>query len=299
MEAQKTWVEVSLNGPWGRDRQPGIPVGISEIIAQGVACVEAGAAVVHLQAYDQATGRPQEDAELYAAAIQGIRSQVDAIVYPAVSATGVTSALVGATPQVRLAVQEELAKRSLLDWGVVDPGSAQIAYYDDVKEDRVTSLVYAASEGELRQVLRLAARYRFHPSYGIYEPGFVRLGATLHWRSSCPAPIYRLMFSSDYTFGFAPEDYSLTAYLNLLDQVAPGARWMVGGLGVNILPLVPRTVAEGGHVRVGLGDASFGCARSNLQLVTEAIEVIRNCGSEPATAAEIRAELSNVEMGDG
>lgn len=299
METQKTWLEVSLNGPWGKSRQPGIPIGINEIIAQGVACVEAGAGIVHVQAYDESTGRPHEDAEVYAAVIQGIRSQVDAIVYPAVSATGIASSLAGATSQVRFAIQEELAKRSLLEWSVVDPGSANFAYYDDVKEDLVASWVYANSEEQLRHTLKLAARHRFHPSYGIYEPGFARLGAALHWRSSSPAPIYRFMFSSDYTFGFAPEDYGLTAYLNLLDQVAPGARWMVAGLGVNILPLVPRAVAEGGHVRVGLEDASFGCAKSNLQLVMEAVEVIRNCGAEPATAAEIRAELATVEMGDG
>jgi hypothetical protein len=186
----------------------------------------------------------------------------------------------------------------LLEWGAVDPGCATIAYYDDVKDDRVVSSVHAVSEQHARQALQLASHHRFHPSYGIYEPGFVRLGATLHWRSSCPVPIYRFMFSSDYTFGFAPEDYGLTAYLNLLDQVAPGARWMIAGLGVNILPLVPRAIAEGGHVRVGLGDAWFGCAKSNVELVAEAVEVIGNCGSEPAVAADVRAELESVEMGD-
>jgi len=299
METQKTWLEVSVNGPWGRSRQPGIPIAVSEIVEQGVACVKAGAAIVHVQAYDESTGRPQENAEAYAAIIQGIRSRVDAIVYPAVSTTGITSALAGATAPARVAVQAELAKRSLLEWSVVDPGSANFAYYDDVKEDRRESFVHANSEDDLRQALKLAARHRFHPSYGIYEPGFARLGATLHWRCSCPAPIYRFMFSSDYTFGFAPEDYGLTAYLNLLDQVAPGARWMVAGLGVNILPLMPRAVAEGGHVRVGLEDASFGCAKTNLQLVTEAVDVMRNCGAELATATEIRAELATEEMGDG
>jgi uncharacterized protein (DUF849 family) len=150
----------------------------------------------------------------------------------------------------------------------------------------------------VRHALGLAARYRFHPSYAIYEPGFVRMGATLHWRCSCPAPIYRFMFSSDYTFGFPPDDFGLTAYLNLLDRVAPGARWMVAGLGVDIRALLPRAIAEGGHVRVGLEDASFGCERSNFEQVEEAARLIEECGSEVATTAEIRAELEAVEMGD-
>ncbi len=297
METQKTFLEVSLNGPWGRGRQPGIPISVSEIVEQGVACAKAGAAVVHVHAYDESTGKPKEDANIYAAIIQGIRSQIDVIVYPTVSTTGMPPFAANESPQVRFAVQEELAKRSLLEWAAVDPGSVNVAYYDDLREDR-QGFVYLNPEDYLRYALRLAARHRFHPSYAIYEPGFVRLGATLHWRCSCPTPIYRFMFTSDYTFSFPPDDYGLTAYLTLLDQVAPGAKWMVAGLGVNILPLVPRAVAEGGHVRVGLEDASFGCAKTNLQLVEEAVEVIGNCGGALATAVEIREELERIEMGD-
>ena len=40
--ATKTWLEVALNGPWGRDRQPGIPVRTDDIVAQGVACAREG-----------------------------------------------------------------------------------------------------------------------------------------------------------------------------------------------------------------------------------------------------------------
>jgi 3-keto-5-aminohexanoate cleavage enzyme len=298
METQKTWLEVSLNGPWGRRRQPGIPVTVDEIVEQGVACVQAGAAVVHVHAYGEATGEPEDRADLYAAIIEGIRARADAIVYPTLASGGAGPSTSGETAAARFSVQEELARRGLLEWAAIDPGSVNFAYYDDLREDR-EGFVYLNPESHLRHGLRLASRYRYHPSYAIYEPGFVRVGATLHWRSSCPAPVYRFMFSSDYAFGFPPDDYGLTAYLNLLDQVAPGAKWMVAGLGVNILPLVPRALAEGGHVRVGLEDASLGCTQTNLQLVQQAVKVIDNCGCEPATAAEIRAQLEAVEMGDG
>jgi uncharacterized protein (DUF849 family) len=298
MAAQKTWLEVSLNGPWGKARQPGIPISVGEIVEQAVACAKAGAAIVHVHAYDEATGKPKEDVAIYAAIIQGIRSQADVIVYPTISTNGMAPFSATETPQARFAVQEELAKRGLLEWGAVDPGSVNVACYDDVREDQLKSFVYLNSEDHLRHALGLAARHRFHPTYAIYEPGFVRLGAVLHWRCGSPAPIYRFMFSSDYTFSFPPADYGVTAYLSLLDQVAPAAKWMVAGLGVNILPLVPRAVAEGGHVRVGLEDASLGCDKTNAQLVAEAAEVIGNCGGELATAAEIRAELEKIEMGD-
>jgi uncharacterized protein (DUF849 family) len=293
----KTWLEVSLNGGWGKDRQPGIPVAARDIIEQAVACASAGAAIVHVHAYDESTGKQKDDAELYARLITEIRSKADVIVYPTIPSAGLPGHPGAQGPQERFAHVEELGKRGLLEWAAVDPGSVNFAYYDELREDKVGH-VYLNPEEHIRHGLDLARRYRFHPAYAIYEPGFLRLGATLHWRCSSPLPIYRFMFSSGFTFSFPPDDYGLTAYLTLLDQVAPGSPWMVGGLAVDVLPMIPRVVAEGGHVRVGLEDAPLGSEVSNLQWVEEARKRIENSGGELATAAQVREVLRAVEMGD-
>lgn len=52
------WIEAAINGPWGKARQPGIPIAIPDIVADGIAAVEAGAAIVHLHVYDVEIGRP-------------------------------------------------------------------------------------------------------------------------------------------------------------------------------------------------------------------------------------------------
>ena len=212
-------------------------------------------------------GKPKEERECYASIIDGHPQPSGRHRLPDHSSRRAWRGHPGEqTSQQRFAHVEELARRGLIEWAAVDPGSTNFALYDDLREDK-PGFVYLNPEEHVRHGLKLAVRYGFHPSYAIYEPGFVRLGATLHWRESCPAPVYRFMFSSGYTFSFPPEDYALTAYLKLLDQVAPGAQWMVAGLQVDVLPMIPRAVAEGGHVRVGLEDASFGCELSNLQLV--------------------------------
>ena len=107
------------------------------------------------------------------------------------------------------------------------------------------------TELEVRHALGLAARYRFHPSYAIYEPGFVRLGATLHWRCSCPAPIYRFMFSQQFAFCFPPKPYALAALVALVEEEADAAPWMISGLGAAVRFALWRTVQSAGGAPQG------------------------------------------------
>ena len=73
---------------------------------------------------------------------------------------------------------------------------------------------------------------------------------------------------------------------------APGAPWIVAGLGVGIRPLIPATVAAGGHVRVGLEDAPHGTEIDNASWVHRAAAAIASAGGTLATASDVRAPLS-------
>jgi len=292
MPARKTWLEVSLNGPWTRRVQPGIPIAVEDIVAQAIACVHAGAAIVHVHAYDEATGRQNDDPDLYAAIIAGVRAEVDAIVYPTIPLAASGDAPAKPAPRERYAAIAALAERGLLEWAVVDPGTVNLARFDAIAGDR-EGFVYLNPESDIRAGLALAARHRFHPAYACYEAGFVRLGAALARRyPAAPKAIYRLMFSDAFAFGFPPEPFALDAYRKLLEREAPRAPWMIGGLGVDLLPLVPAAVEAGGHVRVGLEDAPFGSPLGNLDWVARAGDVIAAAGGALASAAEVRAALA-------
>ena len=290
--AQPVWLEAALNGPWSRALQPKIPVTVPEIVAEGIACAKAGAAIIHVHAYDPATGCQKDDPELYASIIEGIRGAVDAIVYPTIPFAGGGDAPGNVPAAERFAAVEALAQRGLLEWAVVDPGSVNLTGFDGIPADR-EGFVYLNPEAHVRHGLALAERHRFHPAYACYEPGFVRLGAALHKRyPGAPTPIYRLMFSQGFSFGFPPEPFGLQAYRELLAREAPTAPWMVGGLGVDILPLVGPAVTAGGHVRVGLEDAPLRSTRPNLAWVEAALHAIRSAGGRPATPAEVRQTLA-------
>jgi uncharacterized protein (DUF849 family) len=286
-----TWLEVSLNGPWSRDRQPLMPISVAEIVREGIACARAGAAIVHVHAYDERTGRQKDDVDLYAAIIEGIRAVEDVIVYPTLPFAGSVDAPQAMTAQARYAHTEALAARGLLEWAVVDPGSTNITRLDEIASGN-EGFVYANPESHIRHGLELASAHRFHPGYAVYEPGFLRLGAALAAAyPEVPQCIYRFMFSDGLSFGFPPRRYALEAYLALLAAEAPHAPWMVAGLDVDTTPLIPYTVERGGHVRVGLEDAPFGTRKTNVELVEEAVRLIRSAGGEPASGAAIRGAL--------
>ena len=121
---------------------------------------------------------------------------------------------------------------------------------------------------------------------------FTRAGAALARAAGCKVPIYRLMFSETFAYGFPPKPYALAAHVELINEEAPGAPWMIAGLGVDIRPLIQEAVRRGGHIRVGLEDAPFGCPMTNPALLEEAVKLVRVSGAEPATVAEMRADLT-------
>ncbi|SEL46261.1 Uncharacterized conserved protein, DUF849 family [Roseovarius azorensis] len=285
------WLEAAINGPWSRDLQPGIPVTADEIYEDAIACAEAGAAILHFHAYDHETKRQRDDYDIYAPIIERIRNRVDVICYPTIPFAGSVDAPVPLSPQERFAAVEKLLERGLIEWAVVDPGSTNLTRYDGIP-DRQIGFVYANPEPHIRYGLDLAQRHQITPSYAIYEPGFMRLGAALHAAyPGTPNPIYRLMFSNDIAFGFPPKDWALDAYQALMSQEAPGAHWMIAGLGVDVEPIMEATVARGGHVRVGLEDARFHCPHDNRALVKRAQARIEAAGGHLATTAEVRAAL--------
>lgn len=286
-----TWLEVALNGPWSRSRQPNIPVRADEIVESALACAGEGASIIHFHAYDPATGRQRDDYEIYAPIIERIRARADVICYGTLPFAGSVDAPSPLTPAQRFSAVDKLVRAGLIEWSVVDPGSTNISHYADIAAGK-EGFVYANPENHIRYGLALAQQHRITPSYAIYEPGFMRLGAALHRAyPGAPVPIYRLMFSQQIAFGFPPADWALDAYLRLLALEQPGAPWMVAGLGVELGELMDRAVALGGHLRVGLEDAPMGCAEHNQALVQQARRRVERAGGQLASAAQVRERL--------
>ncbi len=287
----KVWIEAALNGPWSRKFQPGIPDTVEAIVSEGVACARAGATIVHLHAYDGG-GRQTFDWQVYARIIEGIRKQIDVPVYPSFDAPMLDDIHADiADASVRFSHAEQLAARGLIEFAFADPGSVNFTQTTTTATTPPAG-TYLNPESHTRYGLALAARHGLHPDLAIYEPGFLRAGAALARAIGTKTPIYRLMFCEKMAVNFPPRPYALAAYLGLLDEEAHGAPWMIAGVSADIRPLIGETVKRGGHIRVGLEDAPLGTRATNLEMVEEAIRMVRAEGAEPATPAEMRQALA-------
>src|SRR6266849_4673141 len=74
---KKTCIEVAVNGASTRRVQPRIPVLAKEIIDEGVACIKAGAAVIHAHTLEPDSGKQNGNVDNCVAFMNGIREQVD------------------------------------------------------------------------------------------------------------------------------------------------------------------------------------------------------------------------------
>ena len=173
----KVWIEAALNGAWTRERQPAIPISVEEIVADGIAAAKAGAVIIHLHAYDVATGRQRDDYDIYAPIIEGIRAKVDAIVYPTLPITGS-----GYAGELRSALERYVTCRAagagmaLRDGRAIDPGSAVFTRFDEFARGKA-GFTYFNPDDHFREGMRIAARVRVRPSYAIYEAGCRGSGA--------------------------------------------------------------------------------------------------------------------------
>jgi len=290
---QPVWLEVALNGAWTRARQPLIPVSPEEIIEQGIACAKAGAAILHYHAYDPQTGQQTSSVDVNARIIEGIKSKVDVIIYPAITGLTAQQALTPEAGALRYATNSALADLGLMEWMVVDPGSVNMSPLAvSLQTPGPQGHLYVMTEQAISYGLELAKQKNIRPSYAIYEPGYMRLGAALAQRHDCLTPIYRLMFSDQLSFSFPPSVRAIDNYLQCLQELAPEASWMVAGLGYDPAKLIVPTIERGGHVRVGLEDAILGTDQPNLAQTEAAAQQIIKAGGDLATAQQVRAHLA-------
>jgi 3-keto-5-aminohexanoate cleavage enzyme len=284
-------LEVALNGLTSPEKNRHVPRTPGELRRDAVACLAAGAAILHAHSPDmRATG--DDAARDYLAAWRPILAErPDALWYPTLCQAAGMAAM--------CAHWEPLTKAVTLRIGAFDPGSTNLGMPG--ADGLPSGVVYGISYDDVRIAFALCERLRLGPSLGIYEPGALR--TVLAWQRAGRLPrgtLVKLYFGGDYglfatrpgvSFGLPPTERALDAYLELLE--GSGLPWSVSVWGGDLMatPIARRALERGGHLHVGI-EEFYAPERepTNLELVREAAALAAAVGrplASPAEAAEL------------
>ena len=257
-----------------RADSPFVPLTVPEIIADAVACVDAGASILHVHARD-AAGRPTHDPEVYAGIVAGIRA-----VRPEAVLCVSTSGRDGASLADRAAVLD-LSGAARPDMASLTLGSFNFRREANVNDPET--------------ILALARRMRergIMPELEIFDTGMAAtLGYLLRTGELAGRPYANLILG-----GVNTAQASLPELCHLVALLPPGVVWAAGGVGRGQLPMNLGALLLGGHVRLGVEDAIwFDQGRSvparNVDLVLRVREMAARLERTPATCAEARSIL--------
>lgn len=281
-------LEVALNGSTSPDINPSVPRTPQAIADQALACIAAGAGIVHSHPEASMTSFTQDMAAYRAAWTPVLARHPDALLYP--------TARLGSPDAPHEQLWEhnvELRREGLAAMSLVDPGSVNLGMRPDGElVAPLSGRVYVNSHAATEYRLRRSAAEGLAPSISIFDPSFLRAVIGFHRRGLIPpGAMLKLYFGEDETFGLHPTPTALAAYLELMEGL--GLPWSAAVLGGDILDgdFAETVMAAGGHLRVGLEDFTRHSTRSNLQLVEEAAARIRASGRRTASFAETRALL--------
>lgn len=282
-------IEAALNGVTAKDVNPYVPRTPTEITTDALACISAGATIVHNHNDEPLFVADGVHASApYAEAWRPVlEAHPDVLLYTTMASGGP-----GIQIQTRWDHQVALAEEGLLTLGLVDPGSVSLGLLDEDGLPLPLDLVYVNTHADARYMVERCAELGLAPSISIFDPSFLRVALAFHEAGAlAPGGIIKLYFGGRIPFGLPPTEASLDAYLSMLDGT--GLPWLVAVLGGDVIStgLAQAALDRGGHVRVGLEDFAGARTPTNVQLVNELREVIERSGRHVATPAETRRLL--------
>ncbi len=284
------FIEVRANEYTGREANPNVPWSVDELVADAVACADAGASIYHFHGRDPVTGAPLWDADTLGAVITGVRDDCDLILMPTLGASTVPD------PHDRLAPVLELATDPATrpELAPIDLGSFNIDPYDPVTGTFGNpDIVYTTPLRALREMVAAVADAGMKPMGALWTVGSARLLSAFLDTEDVDPPAYGEVTLSDSWLSGHP---ATVDGLDAMTRFLPDDGRVVWGClayGADMRSLAPEVIARGGHLIAGLGDHPYPDlgTPTNADVVTALTNCIADAGAEPATVDQTRTML--------
>ena len=277
---------------------PNLPVTPQQIAEQGIAAVDAGAAILHLHVRDPADGRPSADPALFMELLSRLQGCPGIV-----NLTTGGSALMSLDQRLAgpLAAEPELCSLNLgsMNFGLFPALERYQHWQYDWEAPFLESsrdLIFKNTFKDIEQIIDQLGRQRgARFEFECYDVGHLYTLAHFADRGLVKPPLF-IQFVFGVLGGIGADIDNLTHMKRIADKLfGDDYLFSVLAAGRHQIPLTTAAAAMGGHVRVGLEDSIFiakgRLAQSNAEQVTKIRTIVEQLGREVATPAEVRRML--------
>lgn len=300
-------IEAGINEVATRAENPHVPFSVEECVADIVAAAQAGASIVHFHARDPLTGANQLNAiEPYYKAMTEVRSAgYDVHMYP--TYPPYVEDIEERFQHVRALTKDPGLLLAPLDMGTLNIIQCFDGAFHPTSYLPIEASVYRNTYLELKQMLEWGAQNDLAPTLAVFEPGHLRtIAGFMKMGTLKRRPIVKIFLNEDWVYGPLPDKEGLEMYLHMMEglDILDDIEWMVVPSTIRnadtVRDLFVTALERGGHVRTGIGDLpAYSAGRTNVELVTELVDLAKAFGRTPATPAEVLAMCGplKVEVG--
>ncbi len=279
---------------------PYLPYTVGDIVEQGVAAAQAGAAVLHLHARNPDDGRPSADSALFAQYAKGIKARSDAII--SITTGGGTGMTVAERLKGVLELRPELCTLNLgtMNYGsfpMIDRYRGQFKYgWEEPYLESTRAEPFVSSYADIEYMLEVVGPQtgtRFEAE--AYDTSHLYTLAYYLDKGLVKPPIFvQTIFGT--MGGTGPDVDHIVHMKRTADRLLGDAyQWSTLGAGRFQLGIVTAAAIMGSHVRVGLEDSLYlgkgQIAESNASQVTKIRGILEALSLEVASPAEAREML--------
>ncbi|MVU77448.1 3-keto-5-aminohexanoate cleavage protein [Nocardia sp. ET3-3] len=280
-------IEAAINGSTPKDTNPNVPRTVDEIVTTALACIDAGAAIVHNHNDEPNVGEPSAHSpDPYETAWRRVwQTRPGVLMHPTTSGER-TRAIAD-----RFSHIVKLHQRGALTMATADAGCLSLAF--DAPDGPTALPVFGNSAADVDHVFQWCREVDLPLHVSIFEPGFLRLTLAHHNAGRLPkrTKIQLYFGGPSALFGLPPTQASLNSYVEMISGT--GLPWMVGVPRGDVLGsgLAEAALRAGGHIRVGLEDYAGPERSANEELVARAADLGARLGRPAAGVNDVIAAL--------
>jgi 3-keto-5-aminohexanoate cleavage enzyme len=274
----------TTGGLHGKEANSALPEQPEEIVSNFESAFAAGATIAHIHVRDK-QGRTSSDTSIYAEVVAGIKERCPGMITQVGNGIGICRE---SKTSWRGFTQEE--RMNLLnidpppDMLTVNAGTFHFGHKN-------AEFIFDNSKGWNREFIEGCKERGIVNELEVYDMSHIYNMLQLRDEGILVGPMH-FSFVLGINGGMPADPRYL---MMMLDAIPEGSSWQIVSVGRSHLPLTTVTVAMGGNMRTGFEDTVHyrrgELAKSNEQLVSRAVRIIRELGRDVASVDEARQSL--------